>query len=120
MRRDRTAAAPACTAVADALRPVAAAVLPQVAVVPRLVAVAVRRVVAVVVRRPALVVLAVGCTAARAVSPVARSRPGVVGLSLTTGLSDLAADATTTRPSTRTGSIPGVGVVTGATVTDRR
>ncbi|RAN95370.1 hypothetical protein GUI43_06432 [Micromonospora noduli] len=128
MRRDRTAAVLASTAVEDVPRLAAVVVLrPVAADVPRLAAVVVLRPVAVVVprlvalavRRAAVAVLAVACTAATAVSPVARSRPGAEGRSPTTGLSGPAGDATTTRPWTRTGSIPGAVAVPEATVTDR-
>ncbi|MBM0205582.1 hypothetical protein JNW90_23145, partial [Micromonospora sp. STR1s_5] len=95
--------------------------LPVAVVVPLLVAVVVvRRVAVAVVRRAVVAVLAGASTAAMAVSPVARSRPGVAGRSPTTGVSGPAGDVTTMRPSTRTGSIPGAVAVPEATVTDRR
>ncbi|CCH16731.1 Conserved hypothetical protein [Micromonospora lupini str. Lupac 08] len=81
---------------------------------------AVRRVAAAeAVRRVAAVDPATACTAAVA-SPagVGPSRPGVAGRSRTTRANGRPAGGTAMRPPTRTSSIPGAAVATGATATD--
>ena len=77
---------------------------------------------AAVVRRVLVVVLAAACTAVMAASPApaAPSRPGAVGRSPTIGASGPGVGVTTTRPSTRTGRIPGAVAATGATATNGR